>query len=79
MCTASPCPRRLYKAPTNFTKPQQTIQRPQNTTQRFNIVNKYLQYLIRVATTFNLANKMKCPIFRTTYINKKVSLLIKLY
>ena len=37
-------PGRLHKAPTDFTKPQQTIQSPQKTIQRVKILDKTINY-----------------------------------
>ena len=54
-------PRRLYKAPTDYTKPQkdytkprQTIQNVRNIKQKPEILDKYSKYRTRVATHINI-------------------------
>ena len=73
---------RLYKAPEDYTKPQQTIQSPNtqykapetlhkhiDIRQKPLILDKYPKHLTRVATINILTSNIKSPISKTTFIN----------
>ena len=62
-------PNRQYKAPTDNTKPRQTMQRHQKTTQSPNILDQDLKYSTRVATNVNLTFYIQHPILKSTCIN----------
>ena len=89
----------LYKAPTDYTKPRQTIQslnglykaprrlhkdpnrlyQDIRNGQNPNILDKDPKYLTRLTTTTYLAFNIKYLITKTSYICKKVSVLITMY
>ena len=71
-------PKRLYKAPTDYTKPQNNIQRHKETIQRHNILDKDPTYLARVATNIHSTYNIKYQIL-ITYINLNILALIKGY
>ena len=47
-------PKRHYKAPTDYTKPQKIIQRIKILDKRTKLLDRYLKCLTRVATNINL-------------------------
>ena len=72
-------PKRLYKAPTEYTKPQNRYTKSSNIRQSPDILDNKLKYLTRVATTINFTYNTKHPISKTLYLNQRVLVLIKSY
>ena len=71
-------PNRQYKAPTDFTKPRQTIQRHKILDKALNILDNYLNYLTRVATHIDSTCNIRYLIFKIYILIKKVLTLIVL-
>ena len=72
-------PDRLYKVPTDNTKPrkdntkpQNTVRNPQTNMQNPNILDKNQAYLTRVATNNILTENIQYPILVTPSINKRM-------
>ena len=65
-------PKRLYKAPTYYTKPLNIIQTLQNSMQNPKILDKNPKYLARAATNNMLAKIIKHPILKTQNINNTI-------
>ena len=77
-------PNSLYKAPTDYTKTRQTIQSPDRLYKAPNwlyrdleILDKDIKELKNIATNIKLTHTIKDSTLKTTYISKKVSLLLK--